>query len=471
MAKAKNELQVIELDKFDINQLPELQNKKAEVAKRLKEFKYVAIVDAATYEEAKKSRTGARSIRTELQTEEKTVNKKIKEFILGPVKNAYVEIIADVIHVENRQQEEVSRHEDIKEQERLAKLRAEEERVTKIREAVVNFENECNAIVKGSTIENVKANKEQLGFMFESNFDFMEFQQLFEMAKHRVQASFHEKCGEIQKQEEQRLENERIKAEQLEQKRVFDIKEKFSNWKNTWLTKLSTLTFEESKTVQKEFSEELALDCQEFQESYSIARAEIQALIERTIGHLEITHKQIMQNEAIAKENRLKMEAFQKEKAEFEAKQNKEEESKKQLSEFEAKTNNRIIELVSYDLKFDFVSTYTDGKFFIDILDIKTYSDEKWNELITKISETKVDETVQEVEGVVIFKDGVAEVSEEVADTFKGMESVFGIDPYEEVSENKLASMNYNDKLEVLTKWLSTQDEIILDELIEKYLN
>jgi len=456
MEKSKNKLQVIELDKFDINQLPELQNKKAEVAKRLKEFKYVAITDNATYEEAKKSRTGARSIRTELQTEEKTVNKKIKEFILGPVKNAYVEIIADVIHVENRQQEEVSRHEDIKEQERLAKLRAEEERVTKIREEIVNFENECNAIVKGSTIENVKANKEQLGFMFDSNFDFMEFQQLFEMAKHRVQTSFDEKCGEIQKQEEQRLENERIKAEQLEQKRVFDIKEKFSNWKNTWLTKLSTLTFEESKTIQKEFSEELALDCQEFQESYSIARAEIQALIERTIGHLEITHKQTIKNEAIAEENRLKIEAFQKEKAEFEA--------KKKAQEIE---------------KFDISKQPIEDSFKAIF---------KGEEIDANV--IKVDNTVQEVE----FKETGRLIENEegvLIDTFTGKPDsetpilinkktveVSGdplkdhkVDRMIEANKNRLASMNYNDKLEALTNWLQQQDEIILDELIEKYLN
>lgn len=369
MAKVKNELQVIELDKFDISQLPELQNKKEEVAKRLKEFKYVAIVDTATYEEAKKSRTGARSIRTELQTEQKNVNKKIKDFVLEPVKNAYTELIAEVVPVEDKQQEEVSRWEDIKEQERLVKVRAEEERVAKIREAVVNFENECNSIVKGTIVENIKANKEQLGFMFDSNFDFMEFKQLFEMAKHRVQASFDEKCGEIQKQEEQRLENERIKTEQLEQKRVFDIKEKFSNWKNSWLTKLSTLTFEESKTVQKEFSEELALDCQEYQEAYSIARAEIQSLVERTIKHLDFVENQRIENEKNIEENRLKMEAFQKEKAEFEAKKKAQEEE-----------------------------------------------DERKKDL-----ETKVDETVQEVEGMVMFKDGVVKVpkeAEEIMNTF-----------------------------------------------------
>jgi hypothetical protein len=418
MAKAKVELQVIDLDKFDINQLPELQNKKAEVAKRLKDFKYVAILDNTTYEEGKKSRTGIRSIRTELQTEQKSVNKKIKDFILEPVKNAYTELIEEVVPVENKQQEEVSRWETIKETERLAKVRAEEERVAKIREAVVNFENECNGIIQGSNAENVNDNKAKLDVIFNNEFDFMEFQQLFEMAKHRVQSSFDLKCGDIKEKENQRLENERIKAEQLDQKRVFDIKEKFSNWRTNWLTKLSTLTFEESKTVQKEFSEELALDCQEYQESYSIARAEIQSLIERTIGHLEITHKQTMQNEVVAEENRMKMEAFQKEKAEFE-------ENKKAQEE----------------------------------------ENERKKSLETKVDETPQGLTVENFD----FDKGSANSIQKVIPSQEVSEK--RVDRMIEANEGGLSSMNYNDKLEILTKWLYTQDEIILDELIQKYLN
>ena len=418
MAKAKVELQVIDLDKFDINQLPELQNKKAEVAKRLKDFTYVEILDNATYEEGKKSRTGIRSIRTELQTEQKSVNKKIKDFILEPVKNAYTELIEEVVPMENKQQEEVSRWEAIKETERLAKVRAEEERVAKIREAVVNFENECNGIIQGSNAENVNDNKAKLDVIFNNEFDFMEFQQLFEMAKHRVQSSFDLKCGDIQEKENQRLENERIKAEQLDQKRVFDIKEKFSNWRTNWLTKLSTLTFEESKTVQKEFSEELALDCQEYQESYSIARAEIQSLIERTIGHLEITHKQTMQNEVVAEENRMKMEAFQKEKAEFEEKKKAQEEENERKKSLETKVDETPQGLTIENFDFD--------KGFANSIQKVIPSQE--------VSEKRVDRMI-------------------------------------EANEGGLSSMNYNDKLEILTKWLYTQDEIILDELIQKYLN
>lgn len=356
MAKVKNELVTIELDKFSIEQLPELQNKKKEVAEKLSEFNYVEIVDHASYDEAKKSRTGIRSIRTELQKEQKDVDKKIKDFVLSPVKNAYTLIIDEVIPVEDKQQAEVSRWENIKETERLAKVRAEEERVAKIRETVVNFENECNAIVGTTTIENVKLNKEQLDFMFNSNFDFMEFQQLFEMAKARVQASFDLKCGDIQEKEDQRLENERIKAEQVEQKRVFDIKEKISAYKNKWLIKLSDLTFEESKNAQKEFSEEKALDCYEYQEDYLIVRTRIKDIFETTIKNLKTLE-----------ENRLEMERFQKEKAEFEAKLE------------ESKFQERCKQII--DLGFVLNETniaYQKGLHYLNLEDIKLANEYMW---------------------------------------------------------------------------------------------
>ncbi len=91
MAKQQN---LIKLDEFNIQQLPELQNKKQEIAEKLNEFKYVEIVDNTTYEGAKKSRTGARTLRTSLQKEQKDVEKKIKDYILVPVKNALKIIIS-----------------------------------------------------------------------------------------------------------------------------------------------------------------------------------------------------------------------------------------------------------------------------------------------------------------------------------------------------------------------------------------
>lgn len=213
---AKKELAVINLDQFSIQQLPELQNKKEEVAQKLSTFKYVEITDNTSYEESKKVRTGVRTVRTDLQKEQKAVDKKIKDFILGPVKDAYEEIINAVLDVENMQQEEVTRWEDIKEQERLEKQRIEQERISKIKNYIEDFERKAYEIIESSTIENVNENKSILDEMVNAEFDFQEFLVAFEQARVRVQYRFDVKCDEIQQKENQRLENERLTKEKAE---------------------------------------------------------------------------------------------------------------------------------------------------------------------------------------------------------------------------------------------------------------
>lgn len=213
---AKKELAVINLDQFSIQQLPELKNKKEEVAQKLSTFKYVKITDNASYEESKKVRTGVRTVRTDLQKEQKAVDKKIKDFILGPVKDAYEEIINEVLTIENMQQEEVTRWEDIKEKERLEKQRIEQERISKIKNYIEEFEQKAYEIIDSSTIENVNENKSVLDEMVNSEFDFQEFLVAFEQAKVRVQYRFDSKCSEIQEKENQRLENERLAKEKAE---------------------------------------------------------------------------------------------------------------------------------------------------------------------------------------------------------------------------------------------------------------
>lgn len=213
---AKKELAVINLDQFSIQQLPELQNKKEEVAEKLSAFKYVEITDNTSYEEAKKIRTGVRTLRTDLQKEQKAVDKKIKDFVLGPVKDAYEGIINEVLPVENKQQEEVTRWEDIKEKERLEKQRIEQERISNIKNYISEFEQKAYEIIESSTIENVNENKNILDELVNTKFDFQEFLVEFEQAKVRVQYRFDVKCGEIQEKENQRLENERLAKEKAE---------------------------------------------------------------------------------------------------------------------------------------------------------------------------------------------------------------------------------------------------------------
>lgn len=213
---AKKELAVINLDQFSIQQLPELQNKKEEVAEKLSTFKYVEITDNTSYEEAKKIRTGVRTLRTDLQKEQKAVDKKIKDFVLGPVKDAYEGIINEVLPVENKQQDEVTRWEDIKEKERLEKQRIEQERINGIKNYIEQFEQKAYQIIESSTIENVNENKSVLDEMVNAEFDFQEFLVAFEQARVRVQYRFDSKCSEIQEKENQRLENERLAKEKAE---------------------------------------------------------------------------------------------------------------------------------------------------------------------------------------------------------------------------------------------------------------
>jgi len=51
----------------------------------------------------------------------------------------------------------------------------------------------------------------------------------------------------------------------------------------------------------------------------------------------------------------------------------------------EIQFENRMNQLIALGLKFDFESSYVGHGFFIDLLDMKTYTEEKWQELIDKI--------------------------------------------------------------------------------------
>ena len=86
MAKAqKQELAVIDFTQFSVAQLPELKGKKEEIASIIEANPIVEIVDNATYESAKKSRTAVKTLRTGLEKEQKDVKKKIKEHVLDVV--------------------------------------------------------------------------------------------------------------------------------------------------------------------------------------------------------------------------------------------------------------------------------------------------------------------------------------------------------------------------------------------------
>ena len=405
MAKETKKTQIIELDKFNINQLPELQNKKNEVDKKLKEFKYVEITDNATYEEAKKSRTGVRTIRTELQKEQKTVEKKIKDFILSPVKEAYNGLIETVTPIEDKQQTEVSRWEDIKEKQRQEKLRIEEARKQTHRDNIDLFFNHNKKIIDELTFEKIphelvyKINDQE--FTQES---FEEFDDVFESKVEVLNFQLAEKTNSLQEKENIRLENERLASERKENERKENIKKSIDIFYNKWHSNISEMKFNEIKETLNLFENENPLDCGEFQEDYAQKRANLVRMLEAKINFLTQAENQ-----------RIQQEKLDKEKADLEAQKTKVKESA-----FELKVNSRIQQLVILGLTFDFESSYVGHNFIIDVLDIKTYEDSKWDKLITQIEEVKskpiVEITIQEK----VILEEIDVVEEEVLTSISG---------------------------------------------------
>lgn len=233
----ENKVAVIDFTKFDIQQLPELQGKKEEIKKVIKENPVVKVTDNASYELAKKSRTAVKTLRTSLEKEKKEVNDRIKKSVLEVVANEYDSLISDVKSDENARQEEVSAWEEKKEQERLEKLRLEQERLDGIKKSIGEFRQYWEGKFLLLTFEGI----ESLSVNFKSVLNqhdrsvYQEFEVLFDDAVSHLTALLNARVEtlteqenirlakiELEKeQERQRLEAERIANEQkIERERI-----------------------------------------------------------------------------------------------------------------------------------------------------------------------------------------------------------------------------------------------------------
>ena len=180
----KTELEVINFEKFSVAQLPELQGKKEEINAIIEANPVMEVIDNSTYELAKKSRTAVKSLRTNLEKEQKEVKKKIKELVLDVVDNEYSTLILGVKNQEIIRQEPITAWEDKKEQERLEKIRLEELRVKQIKEAIQTFRNEWDDTIfmlNFERIENCKKYFEKTVSEFDKN-KLAEFEVLFDDA-------------------------------------------------------------------------------------------------------------------------------------------------------------------------------------------------------------------------------------------------------------------------------------------------
>lgn len=208
----------LQLEDLKVSNLPELQGWKEKQQKLVEENPYVEIVDNKSYEVACKSRTALLKGRTELEKQDKLIASKLTSF-RKEVKQETDNLIAITLPYEEKQQSEIKRYEEIKASEKAEKERLEQERVDCIKNRIDNCENESYRIIQNTTIDNIEIHKTMIDAFVNAEFDYEEFDILFEQSKDRIQTSWDLKCADIQEKESQRVENERLQKE-AEQARI-----------------------------------------------------------------------------------------------------------------------------------------------------------------------------------------------------------------------------------------------------------
>lgn len=206
--------QIFEIEKLEATQLPELQGLKEKQLQIVKENPYVEIVDNATYETAKKSRTALVSARTDIEKQDKVIASKIKKF-REMVAGVSAELIGITKPHEDKQQEEVKRYEAEKEKERLEKQRIEEERKSNIKnsiDVIYNAEMKKIETLTFEMIDTLKVDWEQHLFKTDAT-QFEEFELDFNEKLALLKNQLLAKENSLREKEAQRLENERLKAE------------------------------------------------------------------------------------------------------------------------------------------------------------------------------------------------------------------------------------------------------------------
>ena len=357
--KKKNEVAMLDIKKFSIAQLPELKNKKEEIAAVIEANPIVEIIDAETYDQAKKSRTAVKTLRTGTEKEQGNVQREVKTLILDAINTEYNTIITNIKSEEKKRQDIVIAYEAKKEAEKAAKTLAEKQRVDGIKAIMDNYTAEWKTafnLMVFDTIEEVGATFLESYIEFDSTV-LEEFESLFPSVVEDLTQYLSEKSGILTEKENDRLEKlelarvakEAKERSELQSLRLNELLPFNSFGADVDMATLWSLSETEYKTILDKKKELFAKD-----------KADTEA-------------QQKAQKEADDKAKK-EREDFEKEKAAFAEK-----------SAFQTKVDNRINQLTNLGLKFDFQSTFVGFDFFIDVLDIKTFEDEKWDKVITQI--------------------------------------------------------------------------------------
>ena len=220
----------LQLSDLKVSNLPELQGWKEKQEQLVSDNPYVEITDNKTYDVACKSRTALLKGRTELEKQDKLIASKLTAF-RKDVKTETDTLIAITLPSEEKQQAEVKRYEGIKEVERQERERIEQERIDTIKAKIDSIETESLAIIQKMTFQNIIPDTAAIGTICKQEFDFEEYDILFEQTLARIETAIKDKVDDLNEREEQRIareqaeeENRKLKAKQdLQSKRLNEL--------------------------------------------------------------------------------------------------------------------------------------------------------------------------------------------------------------------------------------------------------
>ena len=169
------------------------------------------------------------SIRAELRTPRYLLQKIIKDnkSAFESYKKAYTIKLEELIEVNESLEDQVNTK--IKQQEQFVKEEKEEAqrmevlRVQTIKDKIDEIEKSCYDIINQTSFDEVEFSKTKLIAFSEIDFDFEEYDILFEGIKSRVESAFESKISSLTILENQRLDNIRLEEENKEAKRISDL--------------------------------------------------------------------------------------------------------------------------------------------------------------------------------------------------------------------------------------------------------
>lgn len=138
-------------------------------------------------------------------------------------KSNWDELISINEPLEDKASAKVKIEDDRKKKEKEEEANAEALRIKTITDKIDEVETSCYEIIQKMTFSEIEFSKTQLFAFFTVEFDFEEYDILFDQAKSRVEVALENKVNSLTASENQRLDNIRLEEEAIELKRLADL--------------------------------------------------------------------------------------------------------------------------------------------------------------------------------------------------------------------------------------------------------